>query len=62
MRRCHHVEGRWEQLRSLAQFEALPWCPRCGPVKRLTSGPLVGDEVPAVLFCGGCGVALVRAE
>jgi hypothetical protein len=56
---CNHAEGHWVGLLSLDQFEALPWCPRCGPVDRLTSGPLSGDELPEVLFCGGCGDPLV---
>lgn len=47
---------------SLAEFEALPWCPRCGPCERLTSGYLGLDEWPSVLFCGQCQQPLVALE
>jgi hypothetical protein len=50
------------QLLTLAEFEALPWCPRCGPVEALTSGFLALDESPQVLFCKGCGEPLVALE
>jgi hypothetical protein len=61
-RGCHHSEGRWLPLVSMADFEALPWCPRCGPVEALTSGWLGLDEEPTVLFCKGCHEPLVALE
>ena len=63
MRRgCDHPEGRWVPVVSMAEFEALPWCSRCGLVESLTSGWLGFDDSPTVLFCGGCGVPLVCLE
>lgn len=49
-------------LVSMAELEALPWCPRCGPVEALVSGWLLFEEEPTVLFCKGCGTPLVALE
>ena len=59
MRLCDHDPDGGEPLMSWAQFEAVPWCPRCGLVERLTSGPMALDEFPEVLLCAGCMRPLV---
>lgn len=47
-------------LRTLEEWEDDPTCPNCGPVERLSSGWMVGDEEPSVLHCAECWTPLVR--